>query len=62
MLKVILPLAALIAFTACKKDEGDTGSEEEASEEQDWAEGERMTLAAPPSPPDGDWPGTCSGL
>lgn len=34
MLKVILPLAALIAFTACKKDEGDTGSDEEASSEE----------------------------
>ena len=28
MLKVILPLAALIAFTACAKDEDDTAAEE----------------------------------
>lgn len=27
MLKVILPLAALIAFTACAKDEEDTAAE-----------------------------------
>jgi hypothetical protein len=33
MLKVILPLAALIAFTACKKDGDDTGSDEATSEE-----------------------------
>ena len=35
MLKVILPLAALIAFPACAKDEDDTAAEEteEAAEE-----------------------------
>ena len=33
MLKVILPLAALIAFTACKKDDGDTAAVEATEEE-----------------------------
>ena len=33
MLKVILPLAALIAFTACKKDDGDTAAAEATVEE-----------------------------
>jgi hypothetical protein len=33
MLKVILPLAALIAFTACSKDEDDTAAAAEATEE-----------------------------
>ena len=33
MLKVILPLAALIAFTACSKDADDTAAEEEVTEE-----------------------------
>lgn len=35
MLKVILPLAALIAFTACADDKDDTAAEEteEAAEE-----------------------------
>lgn len=36
MLKVILPLAALIAFTACSSDDDDTAAEEateEATEE-----------------------------
>ena len=36
MLKVILPLAALVAFTACKKDDGDTAAaEDEVVEEED---------------------------
>jgi hypothetical protein len=33
MLKVILPLAALIAFTACSKDADDTGSDDDVTEE-----------------------------
>ncbi len=33
MMKVILPLAALIAFTACSSDDEDTAAEEEATEE-----------------------------
>jgi len=35
MLKVILPLAALIAFTACSKDEDDTAAADEATEEEE---------------------------
>jgi len=36
MLKVILPLAALIAFTACSKDEeGDTAADEATEEEEE---------------------------
>jgi hypothetical protein len=41
MYKVILPLAALIAFTACSKDEDDTAAaetEEAAAEEEADAE------------------------
>ncbi len=34
MLKVILPLAALIAFTACSKDEDDTAADEATEEEE----------------------------
>lgn len=34
MLKVILPLAALIAFTACSKDADDTAAEEEEVTEE----------------------------
>ena len=34
MLKVILPLAALIAFAACSKDEDDTAAGEATSEEE----------------------------
>ena len=35
MLKVILPLAALIAFTACSKDDDDTAADEATSEEEE---------------------------
>ena len=35
MLKVILPLAALIAFTACSKDDEDTGAGDESHEDHD---------------------------
>jgi len=38
MLKVILPLAALIAFTACSKDEDDTAAADEATEEEEETE------------------------
>ena len=33
MMKVILPLAALIAFTACSSDDDDTAADAEAIEE-----------------------------
>ena len=35
MLKVFLPLAALIAFTACSKDDDDTAAADEAAEDAD---------------------------
>ena len=35
MLKVILPLAALIAFTACSGSDEDTGASEESHEDHD---------------------------
>jgi hypothetical protein len=34
MLKIILPLAALIAFTACSKDADDTAAEDAAATEE----------------------------
>ncbi len=34
MLKIILPLAALIAFTACSKDADDTAAEDSAPTEE----------------------------
>ena len=35
MLKIILPLAALIAFTACSKDADDTAAEDAAATEEE---------------------------
>ena len=36
MIKIILPLVALIAITGCKKDEGDdTGADEATTEENE---------------------------
>ena len=37
MLKVILPLAALLAFTACSSDDEDTAGDEATEEEEEEA-------------------------
>ena len=43
MLKVFLPLAALIAFTACSKDDDDTAASDEAAEDADETEADDTT-------------------